>query len=73
MLNLRAFSTPGEIHSKAVFTQQLPTLNFATDSFLGNIGAPLYGTAGEDEEEEEHQSQGSDGEREITEVERETA
>ena len=41
MLNLRIFSNSEEMGSRG----HLSELNFATNNFLGNIGAPLDGSA----------------------------
>ncbi|KIK51561.1 hypothetical protein GYMLUDRAFT_393639 [Collybiopsis luxurians FD-317 M1] len=53
MLNLRTFSNPDTITNKKTQSsaeQEYSGIHFATNSFLGNIGAPLDG--GDHEEEE---------------------
>ncbi|KIK50961.1 hypothetical protein GYMLUDRAFT_50870 [Collybiopsis luxurians FD-317 M1] len=56
VLNLRTFCTSEELsritHDSA--GKQYSGLQFATNSILGNIGAPLDGGAMEEEEEESH-------------------
>ena len=56
MLNLRTFSNPEEMSrlTQNAEGQQYSGLQFATNSFLGNIGAPLGRDPVEDEEEEGH-------------------
>ncbi|KIK50966.1 hypothetical protein GYMLUDRAFT_252486 [Collybiopsis luxurians FD-317 M1] len=53
MLNLRTFSIPEGVNRPTQNTegQQHSALQFATNSFLGNIGTPLGGGSVEEEEE----------------------
>jgi hypothetical protein len=54
MLNLRTFSSPAELSQVTqTATKQLSGLHFATNSFLGNIGAPLDGGQEEAVEDED--------------------
>jgi hypothetical protein len=54
MLNLHIFSNPEEMNRLTQSTegQQYSGLQFATNSFLGNIGAPLGSDPVEEEGEE---------------------
>ena len=53
MLNLRTFSSPEEMSllTQPSAGQRLEGLTFATNSFLGNIGAPLDDSDGIVEED----------------------
>ncbi|KIK61524.1 hypothetical protein GYMLUDRAFT_243686 [Collybiopsis luxurians FD-317 M1] len=55
MLNLRTFSSPEEMSRATQLSEgmQFSGLHFATNSFLGNIGAPLNGDAMEKDEADE--------------------
>ncbi|KIK52694.1 hypothetical protein GYMLUDRAFT_250954 [Collybiopsis luxurians FD-317 M1] len=59
MLNLRTFSNPEEMSrfSQSAEGQQNSGLQFATNSFLGNIGAPLDGGSMNDEGEEQEEQE----------------
>lgn len=52
MLNLRTFSNPEQMSrlTRNAEGHHHPGLQFATNSFLGNIGAPLGGESVEEEE-----------------------